>query len=59
MTYTAHSRPGLVLVAASAQLYDEQTPPARARFAIDLVATVGAIALAYSLSLATRVTRRR
>lgn len=59
MSDTAHSRPGLVLVAASAQLYDEQQPAAPLRFAVDLVLVAGSIVAAYGLSFATLLTRRR
>ncbi|CAD5991092.1 hypothetical protein [Agreia sp. COWG] len=51
--------PGLVLVANSPQLYDDEAPTGAARLALDVVSLVGAAALAYGLSFATRVTRRR
>ena len=50
--------PGLVLVANSPQLYDDTTPTSTARLAVDVVALVAATALAYGLSLATRIIRR-
>jgi hypothetical protein len=59
MTRATHEQPGLVLVANSARLYDEQQPAAPVRFAVDLVLVAGSIVAAYGLSFATLLTRRR
>jgi hypothetical protein len=59
MTHATHGRPGLVLVADSPQLYDQQTPASPGRFAVDLVLVAGSIVAAYGLSFATLFSRRR
>jgi hypothetical protein len=59
MTHATHGRPGLVLVAHSPRLYDQQPPASPGIFAVDLVLVAGSIVAAYGLSFATLFTRRR
>lgn len=59
MTHATHGRPGLVLVADSPKLYDQQMPPSPGRFAVDLVIVAGSVVAAYGLSFVSLLTRRR
>ena len=51
--------PGVVLVARPARHYDQLAPECGVRFAVDLALAAGCTVVAYGLSLATLVTRRR